>query len=243
MSVLRAAGAGPRRPQIRAWLAPAFLILLGVAALGIGLNNLLVPSAVQHDSVAALAGQSYADVQLASFDRNPLLIRTHVVIGVVFTLLAALQFWPDFRRRHRQVHRMMGYAALACLVLLPVTGVACTFVYPFSGVAGVWPNLVWMAAILFCVDRGWRAIRRRDVIAHEAWVLRATAMTVGITLSRVYEPLLVNLAHMDPRPATALVFWLGQGEGLAVAELWLRRAGGPLARRAAARRAAADARP
>ena len=69
-------------------------------------------------------------------------------------------------------------------------------------------------------------------------MLRATAMTVGITLSRVYEPMLVNLAHMDPRQATALVFWLGQGEGLLVAELWLRRAGGPLARRAAARRAA-----
>jgi hypothetical protein len=40
---------------------------------------------------------------------------------------------------------------------------------------------------------------------------------------------------MDPRPATALVFWLGQGEGLMVAELWLRRTGGPLARAAAMR--------
>ena len=243
MSILRAADAGPRRPRIRVWLAPAFLILLGVAALGIGLNNLLVPTAVQHESVAALAGQSYADIQLPSFDRNPLLIRSHVMIGIVFTLLAAFQFWPGFRRRHRQIHRVMGYCALTCLVLLPTTGVACTFVYPFSGMAGVWPNLVWMVVILFCVGAAWRAIRRRDVISHEAWVLRATAMTVGITLSRVYEPVLVNLFHMDPRPATALVFWLGQGEGLVVAELWLRRVGGPLARRAAARRAAAGARP
>jgi len=241
MSVLTAADPDRRRPQIRTWLAPGFLILLGVGALGIALNNLLVPTAVQHDSVAALAGQSYADVQLASFDRNPLLIRSHVTIGLVFTVLAAFQFWPGFRRRHCQIHRIMGYAALSCLVLLPTTGLACTFVYPFSGPAGVWPNLVWMAAILFCVTAGWRAIRRRDVISHEAWVLRATAMTVGITLSRVYEPVLVNLFHMDPRPATALVFWLGQGEGLVVAELWLRRAGGPLARRATARQAAAGA--
>ena len=36
----------------------------------------------------------------------------------------------------------------AALVLLPITGVACTFVYPFAGLPGVWPNLVWMAAIL-----------------------------------------------------------------------------------------------
>lgn len=243
MSTVRTADVGPRGPRIPVWLAPAFLILLGVAALGIGLNNLLVPTAVQHDSVAALAGQSFADVQLTSFDRNPLLIRTHVVIGCAFTVLAAFQFWPGFRRRHRQVHRVMGYAALSCLVLLPTTGVACSLVYPFSGMAGVWPNLVWMTAILYCVDRAWRAIRRRDITSHEAWVLRATAMTVGISLSRVYEPLLVHLVHMDPRPATALVFWLGQGESFVVAELWLRRAGGPLARRAAARQAAAAARP
>jgi hypothetical protein len=30
-----------------------------------------------------------------------------------------------------------------------------------------------------------------------------------------------------------LVFWLGQGEGLAVAEFWLRRPGGAVALRAA----------
>lgn len=227
-----------RRPQIRTWLAPAFLIFLGVAALGIGLNYLLIPSAVQHDSVAALAGQSYADVQLASFDANPLLIRSHVMIGVLFTVLATFQFWPGFRRRHRNIHRTMGYGALACLILLPVTGVACAIVYPFAGLPGVWPNLVWMTVILFAVNRAWRAIRRRDIVNHEAWVLRATAMTVGIALSRIYEPLLVHFAHMDPRAATAVVFWLGQGEGLIVAELWLRRAGGPLARRAAARRMA-----
>lgn len=214
-------------------MAPGFLILLGGAAFALGLNHLVVPSAVQHDGVAALAGKSYADIQLASFDRNPLLIRAHVAIGTVFTVLAAFQFWPGFRRRHPALHRAMGYASLAGLILLPITGVACTFVYPFAGLPGVWPNLVWMAAILFCVVRAWRAIRRRDVVEHEAWVLRATAMTVGITLSRVYEPMLVNFLHMDPRPAMALVFWLGQGEGLAVAELWLRRASGPLARRRA----------
>jgi hypothetical protein len=214
-------------------LAPGFIVLLGVAAFAIGLNNLFIPSAVQHDSVAALAGQSYADVQLAAFDRNPGLIRFHVIVGTVFTLIAALQFWPGFRRRHLKAHRILGYAGLTCLTILPTTGVACAIVYPFSGIPGVWPNLFWMAAILTCVYAAWTAVRRRDIVDHEAWVLRATAMTVGISLSRLYEPLLVHFAHMDPRPATALVFWMGQGEGLLAAELWLRRKGGPIARKVA----------
>lgn len=214
------------------WLAPAFLIALGLGAVGIALNNLLIPTAVQAESVAALAGRSYLD-QLAAFDRNPLLIKSHVVMGLAFTGIAAFQFWKSFRNKNRRLHRWMGYAGLTLLSLLPVTGVACAIVYPFAGPAGVPPNLVWMAAILTCVTLGFRAIRRRDIFSHEAWVTRATAMTLGITLSRLYEPLLVQVFGMDPHPATALVFWLGQGEGLIVAELWLRRAGGPLKRKAA----------
>jgi hypothetical protein len=45
--------------------------------------------------------------------------------------------------------------------------------------------------------------------------------------------------HMDDHLALAVVFWLGQGEGLVLAELWLRRPNGPLARRAPRRSAAA----
>jgi hypothetical protein len=215
-----------------AWFSRALLIALGVGALVIALNNLFVPTAAQADSVAALAGRAYLD-QLASFDQNPLLIRSHAAMGALFVVLAALQFWPRFRNRHRKAHRVIGYAALACLALLPATGVACTIVYPFAGPAAVLPNVVWMAAITFCIAAAWKAVRRHGILEHEAWVTRATAMTVGITLSRVYEPILVHLFHMDPHPATAVVFWLGQGEGLIAAELWLRRRGGPLFRRSA----------
>jgi hypothetical protein len=222
-----------RRTSFRVWGPLAFLILLAVAAFGIGLNTALVPFRQQAASVAALSGRLYADVQLSAFARNPVLIRSHAVMGSAFVVVAAFQFWPGFRRRHPRPHRIMGYAGLALLSLLPVTGVAASIVYPFSGFPGVVPNLFWGAIILFCVAKAWRAIRRRDIVEHEAWVTRATAMTVGITLSRIYEPILVQLLHMEPRAAVALVFWLGQGEGLLAAEAWLRRPGSPLAKRIA----------
>jgi uncharacterized membrane protein YozB (DUF420 family) len=193
---------------------------------------------VQHDSVAALAGRDYADVQLAAFDRNPALIRSHAAMGVLFVSLAALQFWRKFRNQDLRRHRWIGFVAGACLIMLPLTGVAATFVYPFAGPAAVAPNLVWLAVISWCVVKAWLAIRRRDIRGHEAWITRATGMTLGITLSRLYQPLLVMGFHMDDHLALAVVFWLGQGEGLIVAELWLRRPGGPLGRRSADRPAA-----
>jgi len=222
-----------KRTSRRASLAQAFLILLALGAFGIGLNTALVSFRDQAISVAALSGKLYADVQLGSFARNPVLIRSHAVMGSTFVVIAALQFWRGFRTRYLQAHRLLGYAGLALLSLLPITGVAASIVYPFSGVPGVIPNLFWAAIILFSVGKAWRAIRRRDVIDHEAWVTRATAMTVGITLSRIYEPILVQVFHMEARTAVALVFWLGQGEGLLAAEIWLRRPGSPFARRLA----------
>lgn len=214
------------------------MVLLALGAFGIGLNTVLVPFRDQAANVAALSGKVYADVQLSSFARSPGLIRSHALMGSAFVVIAAFQFWRGFRIRHPRTHRLMGYAGLALLSLLPITGVAASIVYPFSGVPGVIPNLVWATIILFAVAKAWRAIRRRDVIAHEAWVTRATAMTVGITLSRIYEPILVQVLHMEAHAAVALVFWLGQGEGLIAAEFWLRRPGSPLARRLAQRRVA-----
>jgi hypothetical protein len=231
LSAVRAPIPG-RLPPVRNWLPPLILITMGLAAMAFGLNNLFVPTAVQAQSDAALAGKEYLQL-LDAFDRNPLLIRTHVGLGVIFTVLAALQFWRQFRNQDLRRHRYIGYATMTCLVLLPITAVACTIVYPFAGPAGIPPNVIWMVAIIACVYAALKAIRRHDVIEHEAWVTRATAMTVGISLTRAYEPLLVHLFHMVPHNAFALTFWLGQGEGLAVAEIWLRRPGGPLARRAA----------
>ena len=209
-------------------VARAFLIALGLGALGIGLNNLFVPTALQADSVAQLVGKAYLE-QLADFDRHPLLIRSHAAMGSLFVIVAAFQFWPAMRRRYRLAHRWVGYAGLALMIALPVTGVIATLVYPFAGPAGVWPNVVWMIAIVYCAFRAFRAARVRDFARHEIWVTRAAGMTVGITLSRMYGPLLVHLAHMDTRTMTALIFWLGQGEGLIAAEIWLRRPDGPVA--------------
>lgn len=219
----------PSAPAGRRWQALLFLLSLGGGALVIGLINLLVPFSIQAESVAPLSGKQYAVEQFGDFARNPWPIHIHVALGVLFVVLAAFQFWRKFRSRNMRLHRVMGYVAFACLILLPTTGVACSIIYPFGGALGVVPNVFWMVVILACVGQAWRAVRRHDIRGHEAWVTRASAMTVGITLSRLYQPILIHVFNMEPHLSIALVFWLGQGEGLIAAEFWLRRAGGPLA--------------
>jgi uncharacterized membrane protein len=208
-----------------------FLILLGATAIAIGLGNLFIPTSEQAASVAAMSGRAFLDM-LRAFDRNPLLIRVHACVGISFIVCAALQFWPGFRARHRQAHRRIGYAAFACVVCLPATGLACAIVYPFAGVAGIPPNVFWLTFILTCALRSWRAARAGDIASHEIWITRATAMSMGaVSLFSLYESALVHWLHMDPHAATAVAFWCGQGDGLLAAQIWLLRKGGPIARR------------
>ena len=134
----------PSAPAGRRWLALLFLLSLGGGAFVIGLINLLVPFPIQAASVAPLSGKQYAVEQFGDFARDPWPIHIHVALGVLFVVLAAFQFWRKFRNRNLRLHRVMGYAAFACLILLPTTGVACSIIYPFGGALGVVPNVFWM---------------------------------------------------------------------------------------------------
>jgi uncharacterized membrane protein len=211
----------------RTWFPPAFFAAVALGTLPVIATNLFAPSAAISASAAAILGREYVAVQLPAFDRNPLLIHFHAVIGLAIVLLAPFQFWRGFRNRHRRLHRVMGYVVASCLALLATTGVAVAIVYPFSGIAGVIPNVLWMSAILFYVGRAVMLIRRRDMVGHETWMTRAMAITLGVTFASLYLPLLNGPLHLPARLALAVSFWLGVCECLGVAELWLRRPGRP----------------
>ena len=153
------------------------------------------------------------------------------MIGFVLVAVAPFQFWKSFRNKHRPVHRAMGYVAVTCLTLLATSGVAVAIVYPFAGIAGIIPNVVWMSAILYAAGMAVARIRKRDMLGHETWMTRAIAMTLGITFASLYIPILTGVLHVPSRPALAISFWLGVGECLLVGELWLRRPGRPQPRR------------
>ena len=212
-----------------------FLILLGMTAIAIGLSNLLIPTAEQAASVTAMSGRAFLDM-LHAFDRNPFLIRVHASVGITFVVCAALQFWPRLRRRHPTAHRRIGYVAFISLICLPATGLACAIVYPFAGAAGIPPNVFWLTCILTCALLSWRAVRRGDLLGHEIWITRATAMSMGaVALFSLYESAFVHWLHLDPHVATAVSFWCGQADGFLAARIWLSRKGGPIARRHALR--------
>jgi uncharacterized membrane protein len=101
----------------------------------------------------------------------------HIVGATLYALVGALQFLPRLRRRswHRRAGRVLTVAGLA------VAGSALwlTLLYeqkPGTGDLLYIFRLVFASAMAACLVLGFAAIRRRDIDAHRAWMVRAYAI-------------------------------------------------------------------
>ena len=117
----------------------------------------------------------------------PLVI--HVVAAAVFALIGAFQFSARLRRRHRNWHRRAGRVLVVAGLLVAGSGLWMTLFYPDApGGALLWTvRLVVGSAIAVSLVLGFSAIRRRDVAAHRAWMIRAYALSVAAGTQTVTE--------------------------------------------------------
>ena len=166
------------------------------------------------------------------------LLVVHVVTAGVAILLGGAQLVPRIRAR-RHVHRWLGRVFLGLgSVAFVVTGLplALTAESAFARVGLTVPVLLWPVLAV----TGWRAIRRRDVAAHRAWMTRLYALTFFAVTARMVVPLLLllqlpwilttydgDVGRVVDR-TVPVGQWLGWIIDLAVAEGALRRRRSPV---------------
>lgn len=114
----------------------------------------------------------------------------HIVGGGLALVLGPLQFWRGLRTRHPRVHRWtgrsylvaVGIAGLAGLVIAPVNDAGLVGLVGFGALGVLWLVTGWL---------GYRAIRRRDVASHRAWMMRNFALTYAAVTLRIWLPVLL----------------------------------------------------
>ncbi|MFN8196362.1 MAG: DUF2306 domain-containing protein [Nocardioidaceae bacterium] len=164
-------GRPARARHRRSWPVPVALVLLSTIPLVAGALLL-----VQQAGGPALVP---ADDR---FDSFPVALGLHVAGSAVFALVGCFQFVPRLRRRHLTWHRRAGRALVVAGMLVCGSAVWITLTYhaqPGTGPVLFWVRLVvgpTMAAFLFL---GFSAVRRRDIAAHRAWMVRAYALGLG----------------------------------------------------------------
>lgn len=202
---------------VKTWLAPMGLLLLAVVPILTGALSLtavgegLITGAITPDT--------------ANYVTNPVPIVLHIVAGSLFNLLGVFQFVPAIRRNWPQWHRWSGRVFI-CMGL--VTAASAIWVNQFFPAFGGWlkysSNLLFGVALAAALVIAYRAILRRDIATHRAWMMRAYAIGLGVATQRLLViPYVAATMSVPPDPWLGLLLWAGWLINLGVVEAILHK--------------------
>jgi uncharacterized membrane protein len=106
----------------------------------------------------------------------------HILGAALYALIGAFQFIPQLRRRHPTGHRRAGRLLVIAGLLVAGSALWMTLLYapkPGTGVLLYVFRLVFASAMAACLILGVSAVRRRDIAAHRAWMIRAYAIALA----------------------------------------------------------------
>lgn len=171
-TTLRRAERPGRAPRpARSWPLPVALVLLSLIPVVAGTARL----------VQLLGGPAVISAD-HRFETSPTPVVVHVIGAIAFALVGILQLVPRFRRRHLRWHRRAG-RVLAVAGLL-VAGSALWMTLFFQQKEGTTYllyalRLVFASGMAACLVLGVTTVRRGDLAAHRAWMIRAYAIAVA----------------------------------------------------------------
>jgi uncharacterized membrane protein len=208
----------PKPALVRAiWAITLLLMLIGVAIVVRRSLQLFAPSPASSNFPEAAAMD-------AGFAHHRLLTMIHITPGLLFILLAPLQFVRKLRNRKPKLHRWIGRVVL---VSGWIVGGSALVMSPQLAIGG--PNetaatMLFAIVFLFSLSKAYLHIRKGRIALHREWMIRAFA--VGFAVSTI-RPIVgaffatSRLTHLTPRDFFGTAFWLGFTIQLMAAEIWI----------------------
>ncbi len=150
------------------------------------------------------------------FANLPVAVSVHLAGGVIALVLGAFQVNSRLRSRFLSIHRWSGRMYVFAVLVGGVAG----FVLALDSFGGLVTHfgfglmaICWVGTTL----NAYRHIRRGDLVAHRAWMLRSYALTLAAVTLRIYLPL-SQIAEIDFESAYPVVSWLCWVPNLLVVE-------------------------
>jgi uncharacterized membrane protein len=208
----------PRPALVRIlWAITLLLALIGVAIVMRRMLALLAPS-------PAPANFPEAAAMDAGFARHPLLTMVHITPGLLFVVLAPLQFVRRLRNRKPKLHRWIGRAVLVCGMIIGGTALVMSPQMAIGGANETAATMLFAIVFLFSLTKAFLHIRRGRVALHREWMIRAFAIGLAVATIRPIVGVFFatsRLTHLTPHDFFGTAFWLGFTIQLMVAEVWI----------------------
>lgn len=116
------------------------------------------------------------------FEQYALSVSIHIIGVTIFWLLGIFQFLPSFRRRFRQMHRILGRVWVVAALLSALSGLWLSHYFPrgpHDGQLLYWIRMVVGFGMTMSIVAGFIAILSRKFQIHEAWMMRSYAIGMG----------------------------------------------------------------
>lgn len=200
------------RPRSSAWLV-AGLVFFSALPLTFGILRLL-----------QLAGLS--DL-MPPASASAIALVGHILGALVYTLLGAIQFSPEIRRRWPAWHRVAGRLALVGAALVVSSALWLTAAYATPSVGGLVLagfRVAAASAMAASIALGLAAILRRETARHRDWMIRAYALGLGAATQMLVLMVAEIVSGGAPTELyRALLMGVAWGINLMVAEWRIRR--------------------
>lgn len=154
-----------------------------------------------------------------------LLFRTafygHVIFGPIALMTGPFQFLPKLRARNIKAHRLLGAIYIVSCLL---SGLAGLLAAQWAN-GGHWTELgfsLLAVSWIYTTTKAYLAVRKKDISAHQKWMVRSYALTLSAVTLRLYLPVLQGGFDLTFIESYQMVAWLCWIPNIIVAELWLR---------------------
>jgi uncharacterized membrane protein len=145
----------------------------------------------------------------------------HITGGMLALLMGPFQFIKKLRNRNPKLHRTFGKIYLvAILFLAGPSGLFMAFYAEGGGIAVL--GFAIMALLwLITTYMAYETIRKRNIEAHKAWMVRSFALTFAAVTLRLYVPIASGYFHVAPFYVEASSAWVSWLPNLIIAEVLL----------------------
>jgi hypothetical protein len=146
----------------------------------------------------------------------------HITGGMLALLVGPFQFIKKLRNKWINWHRASGKLYLgAILFLAGPSGLFMAF-YAEGGNIAVVGFCIMAFLWMYTTYMAYETIRKKNVIAHRAWMIRSFALTFAAVTLRLYVPISSAVFHLPGFYVEASSAWVSWVPNLVVAEILIR---------------------
>ncbi|HEY1678011.1 MAG TPA: DUF2306 domain-containing protein [Candidatus Sulfotelmatobacter sp.] len=197
------------------WISVSFLVFIGLAAVTRRTLVLIWPAVFGGKS-----GNPAAPLD-AGFARHMALTLVHILPGALFFVLGLFQFMPGIRNRHLQFHRWSGRVLMICGLIVGVSALVMSFTMNIGGPNETAATTLFAIVFLICLVKAYLFIRRRNVVRHREWMIRAYGVGLGVATTRPIVGMFFAFRKLTPHEFFGIAFWLGFTSTFLAAEAWV----------------------